>query len=311
MPTLHFRLATASDFNRNLALLAPDRPLLDDQTWAALPLLIADLLERRRIQLVVIEDTETLRCRMLGGISFVDPDALTAAVADDSRSLLGALLHQVSRGRDPFLAPKHVAVENGRRNLRLFDFFGTPDFATAAGPAPDDQAIVYNAVDQAHRFFHWGYFLSEIWQEYTSPAALLYMQGLGFQLMRTAPLGGGGERNLFRANAADASQNPGALISHYFRATVPRFGFSLVEQDVLTAALLHQSDAEIAATLSIAPDALKKRWRSIYRRVETAEPGRLPRGSAAHLQRLTLVKLLQSRPEELRPYQPPATPSTE
>jgi len=302
LPKIHFRPGTFEDVQRNAHLLLPERPLFDDTMWRELPSLLKDLIERRRAQVMVVEDSETGRCRLLGGVAFVDPELLDTALADESQSLNNALFRLVAQGKKPFLSHKEIAVHNAARDLRLLDFLGTPDFASAPGPPAPEDALTFNAVHRAHLFAHMGYFYRDMFVEFASPQARQFMLGLGYSLFRSVTLSSGISRDIFRCTPQQSWENPGSAAAQYFRTCQPVIGFSLAEQDVLLLALLDRSDADMAQSLQLEPDALKKRWRSIYRRFEAAEPGKLPLGSAAHVRRLALVNILRGRMEELRPY---------
>lgn len=57
-----------------------------------------------------------------------------------------------------------------------------------------------------------------------------------------------------------------------FQWQLPRFFFSPAEQELLLYALTGDTDDGLAAQLCVAPITVKKRWESVYKRVEAAAP---------------------------------------
>src|SRR6516225_1403244 len=117
------RRACPEDVSRSRAVWECNRKLFDPETWSALPSLLEDLLRREVISLAIIETAPGKLPRMLGGISFVDPDYVKEARASSS-TLNNFMFAATLRGKRPFLAPKQVAIENARASLNLMNFFG-------------------------------------------------------------------------------------------------------------------------------------------------------------------------------------------
>ena len=82
----------------------------------------------------------------------------------------------------------------------------------------------------------------------------------------------------------------------------PRFGFTAAEQQLLELALLDHSDRDAAAALNLSADAIKKRWRSIYKKVSQIEAALLPPELNGSDQRRALLQSLRNNLQELRPY---------
>ena len=93
-----------------------------------------------------------------------------------------------------------------------------------------------------------------------------------------------------------------------FNSASPRLFFRPAEQALLRGALRGEGDTEIASALRVSPFTIHKRWRAIYERVASYDPGLLPEGigsSRGQEKRRVLLRYLQSHPEELRPVMPP------
>ncbi len=107
-------------------------------------------------------------------------------------------------------------------------------------------------------------------------------------------------------NAALASENQWMV--RMFTYIPPLFCFRPISQAILLLARDGLTDQEISQSLGTTADAIKKRWGSIYSRVEEVLPGFLPNnpsGSRGAEKRRALLGHLREHPEELRPYSAP------
>jgi DNA-binding CsgD family transcriptional regulator len=75
------------------------------------------------------------------------------------------------------------------------------------------------------------------------------------------------------AKLDEAPFNPFIVLK---RGPPPRFGFSPGEKDMLLLALLGGTDAEVAGELSISPETVRKRWRSVFERVAARADASVP-----------------------------------
>ncbi len=127
-----------------------DRHFFPSETWNVLPQLLADLLERGRVILCTIEDTDTGDLCFLGGAGFVDPAFLDRAAFDGTDNLIGLTFTEESQGRSVFLNVKQVADANRRADLRLLNFFGEPSKLNIAL----DAWFTLNSWNFFHQGFH-------------------------------------------------------------------------------------------------------------------------------------------------------------
>jgi hypothetical protein len=79
------------------------------------------------------------------------------------------------------------------------------------------------------------------------------------------------------------------------------------EQRLLAAALAGKTDAELSADLGLSIEAIKKRWMSIFERVDQFKPEILSRADAdtdgrGPQKRHRVVAYIRTHPEELRPF---------
>ena len=82
---------------------------------------------------------------------------------------------------------------------------------------------------------------------------------------------------------------------------------SPAEQTLLAAALSVKTDAELSADLGLSIESIKKRWMSIFDRVDEFKPEILSRADEdsegrGPQKRHRVVAYIRSHPEELRPF---------
>ena len=118
-------------------------------------------------------------------------------------------------------------------------------------------------------------------------------------------LAAGHRPRLYGATRLEAEAQAGSSVVELFQYEPPRFFFSLLEQELLKCSLFGDTDDDLAEFLSVSPVTLKKRWSSIYERVE-AEMPELLGGVAEDAKRgmekkRPLLQYLTHHKEELRP----------
>jgi DNA-binding CsgD family transcriptional regulator len=110
----------------------------------------------------------------------------------------------------------------------------------------------------------------------------------------------------------EALAHPGTNVAGLFIYTAPRFHFSRSQRALLQHALMGETCERVAASLSLSPWTVKKRWHAIYERVMNVDNELLPPSIAygTHVssrgaeRRRHLLNYLRQHLEELRPYKP-------
>ena len=292
------RRACPQDIARSRAVWECNRKLFNPRTWSALPSLLEDLLRRETISLAIIETASSKVPTLLGGISFVDPDYVKEARASSS-TMHNFMFASVLRGKKPFLGPKQVAIENARGALNLMNFFGNFDDIDLSDT---ELANFYAVSNEGYHFFHFGYNCSVRWFEVFQSHHIVELQTQGMHIDRPLLLPDGDTATLLRLTAEDARADPYSRVCALFFPPKPRFQFSSGEQMLLEHALREYSDGEATRRLHLSLDAVKKRWRSIYRKVEMIAPELLSGAESGTARRRTLLQHLRQHLEELRPY---------
>lgn len=274
------------------------RKYFDVQTWRALPSLLEDLLRRELISLAVIEDAASKLPRMLGGISFVNPDYVKEARASCT-TLHNFMFGAALRGQSPFFSPKQVAIENAQGTLHLLNFLGNFNVTDLS---EEELSTFYSVNNEAYRFFHFGYNYQAMWFEVFEPHRTAELQTQGMHTDKQTLLADGDIATLFRLTAEDALADPYRRFCTLFFPPKPCFQFSSGEQMLLESALMERSDVEVTERLHLSIDAVKKRWRSIYQKVDMVAPEVLCDAQSGSARRRSLLHYLKHHLEELRPY---------
>jgi hypothetical protein len=292
------RRARREDIQNSVSLWAKDRVLYDADVWTSLPALLEDLMQRELVSFAFIESLPGRAPQLFGGISFIRPEYLKQARSGPA-TLPNCVMQAALRNRNPFLSPREVGEENARGELHLLPLFGNMDAINLAEP---DVANFYRTSNEGFRFFVFGYSLRAMWMEVFPPHHIEELKQQGMLIDRQLPLAGGRTATLLRLTREEALANPYARFCTYFFPPKPHFAFSFGEQRLLEYALLGVSDQATAEELHLSEDAIKKRWRSIYARIETADTKLLSDITSAAGRRRSVLHYLRGHLEELRPY---------
>jgi hypothetical protein len=284
-----------------MPLWAQDRVLYDADVWASLPALLEDLMARDLLSFAIVESLPGGVPRLLGGTTFIRPDYIDQNRVGPS-TLPNAVFRAALGGRDPFLSHNEIGGQNARGELHLLNFFGNMQVIDLSNP---DLANFYRTSNEGYRFFHFGYALRAMWFEVWPLHHVSELLQLGMQIESHRPLAGGSSSTLLRLTRDDALANPYARFCMHFFPPKPAFAFSFGEQRLLEYVLLDASDEEAAQELHVSKDGIKKRWRSIYAKVDIADPELLCNIISGTARRRAIVHYLRQHLEELRPYHDP------
>ena len=295
---IRHRRALPQDIARAREVLEPERILFSPRTWQLLPGLLDDLLARERILLCTLDDVETGRMVGMGGSGFLHPDFLEAALAGPG-GLIDAAFTAEAEGRPAFLNRKQVADANRAADLRLVNFFGTPQGVDVNHARTLE---VFGSFTETWNFYHRGFALREIWMEHAIPFMIEATSRIGLRVYRERTLPSGAPSKLSVMTREEALKSTPAWPGSVMISPHPRFGFTAVEQQLLELALLDHSDREAATALQLSTEAIKKRWRSIYQKVSQIEAALLTPELNGSGQRRALLQSLRNNLQELRPY---------
>ena len=294
---VRYRRATPDDIPCVAPLLSPDRVVFSEQTWAALPGVLAELIRYERMLLCVVENTDTGKLMFAGGSGFVDPGFLREAAGADTPVLEQAMSAE-ARSCAVFFDCHRLADANRRSDVHTLSFFGVPP---QFGWSADQLAIGLSTFTAAWHFFHYGFRMREIFCECSHQGQAQIIMNAGVSMYRELPVPDGTVWQL-RITREEAMKTPAAWPASDLLAPPPRLGFTRKQQQLLELALLDCSDREVAEQRELTPDAVKKRWRSIHAKVAAAEPHLFKDCRNGADQRRALLLRLRQNLEELRPF---------
>lgn len=294
------RHATIETIKANPHLIESSRNLFSPAVWNCLPGLLDELLKSRRVRIAAVSDDKG-RVRILGGCSFVSSHLFYRALDDETETLHQALFRMAAESEMPFLSPKQIAPLNAKSALISFDFVGVPDIDFGR-PMDPETGNLFAVINQAYSLFHQGYRTQELWQEWAVPSGREFTRTMGFTEVRERPCSDGSLSWVFRLRESEVRSRLGFALAASMVSVPPVLGFSLAEQEVLEQALLGLADPEICTYLALDENALKKRWRAIYMRLQKREPELAPDNLAPPARRRRLLDGLRSRLQELRPW---------
>jgi hypothetical protein len=115
------------------------------------------------------------------------------------------------------------------------------------------------------------------------------------------------ESALAVATPESVANAPYSVAAALYRYRPPVLRLRPAEQRLLAAALAGNTDAELSRGLGLSIQAIKKRWMSIFERVEQFKPGILTQTDAdsdgrGPQKRHRVVAYIRTHPEELRPF---------
>ena len=296
--TFRMRRARASDFPAVLRLIESDRALFPADLWPVLPSLFVDLLERERVMFCAVEETTSSGVCFLRGSAFLHPSVRDHLLSHPTASAVSEALRLELDCGGAFLNRRQVAASNRQADLVLLNFLGESRQLANAGNSP---RAATSMATSTWNFFHAGFSLREILTETADPVEAGLLSSVPLRLVRQRPSCSGQLTWLFQVTRDDALANPIGW-PHILMMPAPRaFSFTKHQQQVLELALLDVSDRDVCVELDITEDALKKRWRSIYRTVARTEAEFVSNKTGANLRR-HLLQHIRHNLSELRPH---------
>lgn len=315
---MRYRLPRETDFDACLELIhnsLSHRPALRSQ----MPAIWRQLMREGVLISAVIEDVQLPAQHMLQAIYMaviVDDDYLESRLRNPRPWLIADLYERILRGESPILGSEEVRRRNSND--------GVSCLMLHTGMRGASDARVNRRLAEVLRdvcvLLHAGYRNRLVVEEVVGVRAREAMERSGFALVSDfagafAPGEVPGEDDhpyLFVVRPEH--QSPGIVsgCSFYFTDASPKFQFAPVQQQVLLHALFNESDEDIAESLDISVETVRKHWRSIYRHVQDINPDFFPGSrndgeSRGPEKRRYLLSHLRLHLDEVRPRLRPRT----
>lgn len=247
----------------------------------------------------------------MGASVFVQDDFMAEAGATMPPYLGTQIVRRIFQGRTPILDRAAIRRENGRAGLNLCILhFGFPGLPPEQLPDPR----VHEKHFQAFFHYHPGHHIKDFLREVQGESWRRWMLAAGTKLRRDY----GEYYALHPAERPPADRHPyltglsraesleaeGARVFPIFLNSPARLGFTASQRELLLCALGGETDEELARSLFVSLSAIKKRWFSIYDRVERVDQHLLPvvdedTGKRGSERRRYLLNYLREHPEEI------------
>ena len=277
-----------------------------------------ELLEQGAGYAAVIEDLNEAEGRRIVWFCFkvfIDCD-YAMYLKTESPPIIGRqVLARWLKGTSPLLNRRAIERANGTHGLTML-------VLNSGAPArmlnPDVLIHLSNQIVDFVLYFVAGYRCREFLIEYYDDFSCLWAEGAGLSLRtdyasyyRVHGLPLPDQRaHLFGSTPAEASRRAGTVASAMLEFREPFLQFNRKEQELLLHALLGATDDEVSHELSLALVTLRKRWDSIYQKIDQISPqlfavypersSQKGRGSE---KKRRLLQYLRYHLEELRPLE--------
>jgi DNA-binding CsgD family transcriptional regulator len=267
---------------------------------------------------VITDASSPSRVAHFGTMAFVDDERADRYHDLTSPKIGYSMAEELEAGGHPFLRRADVADANARGGVNLVVLHHGSD------PRYEESIERLRAASYeiARRYFTgWNLrsYTNEVFGRNPERDGKQMGEALGFRVLRytSAQLHEAGIPEdkapwVWLATRQDALAKPAVLplAMLFLSFSVPKFGFSMVEQDALNLALEGFTDEAIAQTMGASLSTIKKRFRAVYDKVQDKmgddrgpEPlSRFNDGARGLETRRRLLNYLREHPEELRPY---------
>ncbi|HEX5107444.1 MAG TPA: hypothetical protein VFV95_03320 [Vicinamibacterales bacterium] len=232
---------------------------------------------------------------------------VTAAFADTEIAsprpgLNSRIIAAVAAGEPIVLRREDIAAGNAGDGLDFVNLYGTwRDGIMDAAQLAEVHALLGTGFAEHLAGFRFNRVLKEVIGD--SRVALARATGT-YRLVAEFPACGSALAVVTRASALAA---PYSVAASIYRYRAPILHLRPAEQELLVAALSGKTDAELSVDLGLSLEATKKRWLSVFDRVDQFKREILRESESASdargpQKRHRVVAYVRSHPEELRPY---------
>jgi hypothetical protein len=208
----------------------------------------------------------------------------------------------IASGNSPLLSRVQIAAGNAGEGVDFVNMYGT----WREGIMNPDQLSEVHALLGTSFVEHFaGYRFNRVLKEAVGKSSIALARATG--TYRVVAEFKESESALVAATRESVLTAPYSVAATLYRYQAPELHLRPAEQNLLVAALAGKTDAELSDELGLSIEAIKKRWMSIFDRVEEFKPEILIRSEAdsdgrGPQKRHRVVAYIRNHPEELRPF---------
>jgi hypothetical protein len=268
------------------------------RVWKAFldnPAFLANVIESER----AIAGHQIVACGM--GV-LVSGDFADRELGNPRPGLNSRIIAAVASGEPIVLSRAEIAEGNAGAGIDFVNMYGT----WREGIMTADQLAEVHALLGTSFVEHFaGYRFNRVLKEAIGQPQIALAEATGtYRLVAQFQKS---ESALFVVTRESALAAPYSVAAKMYRYQAPVLRLRPAEQKLLAAALAGQTDAELSADLGLSIEAIKKRWMSIFDRVDQFKPEILSQPDAESesrgpQKRHRVVAYVRTHPEELRPF---------
>jgi len=228
---------------------------------------------------------------------FADQEIRTPRPGLNSR-----IIAAIARGESILLNREQIAAGNAGEGLSFVNMYGT----WREGILNADQLAEVHALLGTSFVEHFaGYHFNRVLKEAVGASNIALARATGtYRLVAEFRETGSALAVATRESILSA---PYSIAASLFRYQAPVLRLRPAEQSLLAAALAGKTDSELSAELGLSVEAIKKRWMSIFDRIDEFKPEILRRAESdsdgrGPQNRHRVVAYIRTHPEELRPF---------
>lgn len=233
---------------------------------------------------------------------FLAPSFADHAIADPKPGLNSRIIAAIA-AEEPVLLPREQIGEgNAGGGLDFVNLYGTWRDGIMT---PEQLAEVHALLGTSFAEHFAGYRFNRILKEAIGELRIAHARATGtYRLVAEFPES---ESALAVVSRESVLAAPYSLAASIYRYRPPVLHLRPAEQELLAAAFSGRTDAELSSDLGLSVETTKKRWLSIFDRVDQFKPDILAPTSVetegrGPQKRHRVVAYIRSHPEELRPY---------
>jgi hypothetical protein len=233
---------------------------------------------------------------------FVTRGFADGEIANPEPGLNARIVSSLAQKESVVLSHAEIAAANAGGGLDFVNMYGTwREHALNSDQLAEVQALLGTSFVERLG----GYRFHRVLKEVIGTSAIRFARATGtYRLVAEFPESESALAVVTRESALAAPYSVAAMLYRY-RAPVLRL--RPVEQTLLEAALSGKTDTELSAGLGLSVEAVKKRWLSIFARIDRFMPEILIQPSLDHdgrgpQKRHRVLAYIRAHPEELRPY---------
>jgi hypothetical protein len=233
---------------------------------------------------------------------FVDRDFVDRELETPAPGLNARIVASVAAGASVVLDRDAIARGNARGGLDFVNLYGTwRDGVLDSDTVSEVQALLGKSFVESFA----GFRFNRVLKEAIGQSRIDLARATGtYRLVAEYAAEGSA---LFVVSPDSARAAPYSVATGMYRYEDPVLHLRPAEQALLAAALDGRTDAELSKALGLSVEAVKKRWVSLFARVEAFKPDILETMDVDSLRRgpqkrHRVVAYVRKHPEELRPY---------